>query len=228
MILKKWEQLPTSLQNNSVKQYYDILEKKKLTLVLKRIFDIVCSIILLIILSPIMCFVSIWIKMDSNGPVFYRQVRVTQYNKDFKIYKFRTMVMNADKIGAAVTSKEDCRITNIGKKIRKIRVDELPQLINVLKGEMSFVGTRPEVRKYVDNYTDEMFATLLLPAGITSLASIAFRNEDEKIEECKIEIDNIDRIYLEKILPLKMEYNFQYLRTVSFRKDIVICIRTII
>ena len=181
-MLKSFDKLPKEFQNKEVRKYYDILKKKRFNLVLKRIFDIVCSVILLILLLPVFLILAIWIKIDSKGPVFYRQERVTKYGKIFRIYKFRTMVTNADKIGSLVTLSNDSRITKVGNKIRKCRLDELPQLINVLKGEMSFVGTRPEVSKYVDKYTKEMMATLLMPAGVTSSASIKYKDDLKSIK----------------------------------------------
>lgn len=182
MLLKDWEELPEFMRNEDVKVYYESLSKKKISLFFKRIFDIVMSLIMIIITSPLLILLSIWIKLDSKGPVFYRQARITQYGEIFHIYKFRTMIVNADKLGTLVTTKNDVRITKVGNKIRKCRLDEIPQLFNVLRGEMSFVGTRPEVKRYVDSYTDEMKATLLLPAGITSVASVKFKNEEDVIE----------------------------------------------
>ena len=155
-----------------VKKYRASIEKKKISLFLKLLFDKLLALILLIPLSPIILGIAIWIKLDSEGPVFYRQERITTYGRTFRIFKFRTMVKDADKLGTAVTQQNDPRISKVGHKLRKLRLDELPQLINVLVGDMSFVGVRPEVAKYVDKYTDEMNATLLLPAGITSPASI--------------------------------------------------------
>ena len=172
MLLKKWDMLPAFMQTESVREYYDILSHKKISLVVKRLFDIVASFVLLIILSPFMLTIALLIKADSHGPVFFRQERVTQYGRTFRIFKFRTMVDGADRKGSLVTVGNDSRITRMGQLLRKIRLDELPQLINVLTGDMTFVGTRPEVRKYVEAYTDEINATLLLPAGITSRASI--------------------------------------------------------
>lgn len=224
MILKEWNKLPIFMQTEEVKQYYIILQQKKMQLVLKRIFDIFCSLALLIILLPVMLIFAIWIKVDSEGPVFYKQERVTQYGKIFKIYKFRTMVTNADKIGSLVTLDRDPRITKVGMKIRKFRIDEIPQLINVLKGEMSFVGTRPEVKKYVDKYTNEMYATLLLPAGITSNASIEFKDEDELL----IGAENVDGVYVNTVLPEKMKWNLDDIKKYGFIRDIVICIKTVI
>ena len=228
MILKKWEDIPEDLKNEKTKQYYDILIKKKLHLVLKRMFDIIMSLCLLIILSPVFLIVAIAIKIDSKGPVFYRQERVTQYGRIFKIFKFRTMVQDADKKGSLVTIGEDPRITRVGKKIRKYRIDEIPQLINVLIGDMSFVGTRPEVKKYVERYTDEMKATLLLPAGITSKASIEFKDEDEIISEYLNKGEKVDDIYVERILPEKMKWNMEYIENFNFIEDIKTDIQTVV
>ena len=200
MILKKWEDLPESLKTEEVKPYYDILAKKKLSLFFKRLFDIVVSFIMLIILSPLFLFIAIAIKLDSEGPVFYRQKRITKYGEEFRIFKFRTMVQNADKIGSLVTVGSDSRITKVGKLIRKCRLDEICQLIDVFRGTMTFVGTRPEVKKYVDAYSKEMMATLLLPAGVTSLCSIMYKDEDELLKDA---ID-VDKAYIELCLPGKI------------------------
>lgn len=228
MQLIKWEELPEYMQNDEVWPYYELLKKKKVQLILKRIFDILCSLILIIMLSPIILLFSIWIKLDSKGPIFYCQERVTQYGKIFKIIKFRTMVVDADKIGTLVTTKNDSRITKVGQKIRKYRIDEIPQLFNVLKGEMSFVGTRPEVKKYVNQYTKEMYATLLLPAGITSLASIEFKDEDEIINNYTSRNMNVDEVYVTKVLPLKMKYNLKALTSFYFFKELEVMINTVI
>lgn len=226
MLLKKWDDLPDCMKNNEVKKYYDILSKKKGQLVLKRLFDIFLSLILIIILSPVILIISIWIKLDSKGPVFYRQERITQYGKVFRIFKFRTMVIDADKIGSLVTTSNDSRITKIGNKIRKCRLDEVPQLFNILTGDMSFVGTRPEVKKYVDQYTDEMYATLLLPAGVTSLASIEFKDEDEIISKYKNR--TIDDVYVNEVLPLKMKYNLEAMTSFYFVKELGVMINTVV
>ena len=228
MILKKYEKLPEELKNKKVEEYYNILKKKKNSLVFKRLFDIIGSLLLLIILSPVFLCVSIAIKIDSKGKVFYRQERITQYGKIFKIYKFRTMIENADKVGSLITVDNDSRITNIGKKIRKCRLDEIPQVINILKGEMSFVGTRPEVKKYVDRYSDEMKATLLMPAGVTSKASIKFKEEDEIISNFANNGESIDDIYVKKVLPEKMKWNLEYIKEFNFLKDIKIILDTIV
>lgn len=209
-----------------VKKYRENIQKKKVSLFLKLFFDKVLALLMLIPLSPIILGIAIWIKLDSEGPVFYRQERITTYGRTFRIYKFRTMVKDADKMGAAVTQQNDPRISKVGHKLRKVRLDELPQLINVLIGDMSFVGVRPEVAKYVNRYTDEMNATLLLPAGITSPASIEYKDEDEVIEKYKGSGRSIDDIYVEEILPDKMKYNLKYIKEFSVINDIKIMIRT--
>ena len=228
MGLKKWDDLPENLKNDEVKKYYDILRKKRVSLLLKRFFDVLFSLIILIILSPFFIILAIAIKLDSKGPVFYRQERITTNGKSFRIFKFRTMVQNADKIGALVTVGNDSRITRVGKFIRKIRLDEIPQLINVLKGEMTFVGTRPEVRKYVEKYTNEMKATLLMPAGITSVASIKYKDEDEILEKAVKNGKDTDLAYIEDVLPEKMKYNLEYITKFSLWYDIKTCINTVI
>ena len=228
MLVKEWNELPKFMQVEEVRPYYEILRKKKGQLILKRILDICASLILIVLLSPIILFFSIWIKLDSNGPVFYRQERVTQYGKVFRIFKFRTMVNNADKIGNLVTSKNDSRITKVGEKIRKYRIDEIPQLFNVLIGEMSFVGTRPEVQKYVNQYTPEMYATLLLPAGVTSLASIEFKDEDEILERYTSKGRETNEVYVKEVLPLKMEYNLKAITSFNFIKELGTMISTVV
>ncbi len=228
MILKEFKELPKEMQNDSVLKYYDILKQKKIMLLLKRFLDFIGSLILLILLSPILIILAILIKIDSKGPVFYRQERVTTNEKIFKIFKFRTMIQDADKRGALITGKQDSRITRIGNKIRKCRLDELPQLINILKGEMSFVGTRPEVKKYVDMYTDEMKATLLMPAGVTSMASIKFKDEDEIISKQTKSGKTVEEAYVNEILPEKMKWNLEYIKKFSIFEDLKICIETVI
>lgn len=225
--MKKWDNLPRSMKNDEVKKYYDILQRKKVSLFLKRFFDIVFSLIGFIVFLPFLLIIAIVIKIDSRGPVFYRQERVTRYNRTFKIIKFRTMIQNADKVGALVTSKNDKRITRVGKFIRKIRLDEVPQLINILKGDMSFVGTRPEVRKYVERYTDEMRATLLMRAGVTSEASIFFKDEAKMINKYVDDKYDVDSIYINKILPIKMKINIEYIKKFSVFYDFKIIFWTI-
>ena len=227
-MLIKYEKLPNNLKNKKVKEYYDILKKKRFYLFIKRIFDIVASFILLVLLSPVFLILAIMIKIDSKGPVFYRQERITKYGKVFRIFKFRTMVVNADKIGSLVTKSNDNRITKVGNKIRNSRLDEIPQLINVLTGDMSFVGTRPEVKKYVDKYTDEMMATLLMPAGVTSEASINFKDEAIIMDKYLNKKMSVDEIYIKKILPQKMSYNLEYMRKCSIIEDIRLCIKTVL
>jgi len=224
MLVKRWDKLPIDMQNDAVKPYYAILRKKAVSLLVKRLFDIVMSIVLLVVLSPVFLIVSLFIKADSKGPVFYRQERVTQYGKMFKIFKFRTMVVNADKIGSLVTINNDSRVTKIGKKLRKYRLDEIPQLLNILTGDMTFVGTRPEVPKYVAYYTDEMKATLLLPAGVTSKASIEYKDEEKILKEA----ENTDLVYIEKILPEKMRWNLMGIDSYRFHEDIKILINTLL
>ena len=228
MLLKKWADIPEFMKNDEVKRYYDMLSKKRCSLFVKRLFDIIMSFLLCILLSPVLLIIAIWIKIDSNGPILYRQERITQYGRTFKIFKFRTMVVNADQIGALVTTQNDCRITRVGKKIRKCRLDEIPQVFNILMGDMSFVGTRPEVQKYVDVYTDEMKATLLLPAGVTSLASIHYKNEDEIIKQGTDNGKSVDQTYIENVLPEKMKFNLEYLNHFNIVKDVTLCMRTVI
>lgn len=223
MILKKWEELPEQLRTDAVRPYYDILKKKQGSLVVKRVFDIIASSLLLIVSSPVFLVLAIAIKFDSQGPVFYRQERVTQYGKRFRIFKFRTMVSNADKIGTQVTVGNDSRITRVGKLIRKCRLDEVSQLIDIFRGTMTFVGTRPEVPKYVEAYAPEMMATLLLPAGVTSLASIMYKDEDELLSDT----DNVDKTYVEEVLPGKMKYNLQAIENFGFWGDIKVVIMTV-
>lgn len=228
MLIKPWDELPEYMKTEEVRPYYELLRKKSGQLVLKRLFDIVVSFILIILLSPLILLFSIWIKADSKGPVFYRQERVTQYGRVFRIYKFRTMVSNADQIGNLVTSKNDSRITGVGEKIRKYRIDEIPQLFNVFLGDMSFVGTRPEVSKYVEQYTNEMYATLLLPAGVTSLASIEFKDEDEIIERYVSQGRETNEVYVNEVLPLKMKYNLEAMTSFYFIKEISVMINTVV
>ena len=222
----KYKDLPKEFQNNAVKKYYEIVSRKKTSLLFKRIFDIIFSILILLILFIPIIIISIAIKLDSNGSVFYRQERVTQYGKKFRIFKFRTMVTNADKIGTLVTVKSDVRITKVGKFLRKYRLDEFPQIFNILIGDMSFVGTRPEVTKYVEKYSDYMYATLLLPAGLTSYSSINYKDEDEIISEHLKDNENIDDIYVNYILPDKMKYNIVYIEKFSILYDIKIMYKT--
>ncbi|MDE6059151.1 MAG: sugar transferase [Clostridia bacterium] len=223
MLVKKWEKLPPNMQNEAVRPYHKKLRRKNFSLFWKRCFDLFVSTLMLIILSPLFLILAIAIKIDSRGPVFFRQTRITQYGKEFRIFKFRTMVNHADKMGSEVTVSQDARITRVGKFIRKCRLDEVSQLIDIWRGKMSFVGTRPEVPKYVDAYTDEMLATLLLPAGVTSEASIKFKDEDELLKDA----ENVDETYINVVLPQKMEYNLQSLKKCGFWRDIGTMFKTV-
>lgn len=211
------------MQTGQVREYYDILKKKSASLLFKRVFDVVISFLMLVALSPLFLILAVVIKLDSDGPVFYRQERVTQYGKRFRIFKFRSMVVSADH-GSLITVSDDSRITKVGKFIRKYRLDELPQLIDVLRGTMTFVGTRPEVVKYTALYTSEMMATLLLPAGVTSLASIYYKNEMALLDSA----EDTDRVYAEDILPAKMYYNLKAIEEFSFFGDIKIMFMTVL
>ena len=221
--LRDWDELPEFMQTEAVRPYYNSLKKHVIELYLKRIFDVIAALILLIILSPIMVIVAIWIKLDSPGPAFFRQTRITQYGKEFRIYKFRTMINNADKMGLNVTVINDSRITKVGSFIRKYRIDEFPQLFNVLMGDMSFVGTRPESVRYVKCYSPEYYATLLLPAGITSEASIRYKDEEKLLNISR----DVDSIYVEKVLPNKMKWNLKSIMHYSIIDEVSVLIRTI-
>ncbi len=223
MILKEWEDLPEQMRTDAVRPYYDAVRARKGALVVKRVFDIAASSVLLVILLPVFLLLAVAIKLDSPGPVFFRQVRVTQYGKTFRIFKFRTMVQNAEKLGAQVTVGKDPRVTRVGNFIRNCRLDEICQLLNVLTGDMTFVGTRPEVPKYVQAYTPEMWATLLLPAGITSEASILYTDEAELLEQA----ENVDAVYVSQVLPGKMKSNLDEIKHFSCRADVRTMFRTV-
>ena len=256
MMLRKWEDLPQEMQTEEVRPYYDLLRRKQGSLLCKRLFDILASLVLLVLLSPVFLVLAIAIKLDSHGPVFYRQVRVTQYGREFRIFKFRTMVQNADRIGSQVTVSGDSRIqygrefrifkfrtmvqnadrigsqvtvsgdsriTRVGKVIRSCRLDEIGQLLNVLGGSMSFVGTRPEVPKYVARYTPEMMATLLLPAGVTSEASIRYKDEAELLDKA----EDVDETYVQQVLPGKMAYNLASIRRFGLGQELLTMLRTV-
>ena len=223
-MLKNWNELPEYMRTDEVRPYYDLLQKKRLSLFLKRVFDIVVSLIMIILCSPILLIISILIVNDSKGGVFYRQERVTQYGRVFRIFKFRTMVQNADQIGTQVTVSNDSRITKIGSKLRNCRLDELPQLFNIFLGDMTFVGTRPESVHYVKSYTNEMYATLLLPAGVTSEASIEYKDEADLLDQA----DDVDSVYINEVLPEKMKYNLNSIKEFSFFKEIATMFRTVL
>lgn len=222
-MLKQWEDLPDFMRVPEVRPYWEILNKKRGQLALKRVFDLLVAVIMLIILAIPMLTIAVWIKLDSKGPVLYRQERVTTYGKHFRIHKFRTMVSNADKIGTAVTVGNDSRITRVGSKLRHLRLDELPQLIDVIEGTMSFVGTRPEAVKYVERYKPEYNATLLMPAGITSEASIRYKDEDKLLNGA----DDVDEVYVSKVLSEKMKWNLESIRRFKLLREILTMFRTV-
>lgn len=224
MRFKEWDELPKYMRTPEVRPYWEILNKKRSELALKRAFDLTVAWIMLIVLAIPMLAIAVWIKLDSKGPVFYRQERITTYGRKFRIHKFRTMVSDADKIGTAVTVGNDSRITKVGSKLRHLRLDELPQLLDVISGDMSFVGTRPEAVKYVKKYKPEFMATLLMPAGITSEASIRYKDEDKLLSAA----DDVDKVYVEQVLPGKMKWNLNSVTRFSFAREILTMIRTVI
>ena len=223
IVLRSWEQLPAEMRCDEVRPYWEALSKRRGQLALKRCFDIIMAVILLVILAIPMAIIAVLIKLDSRGAVFYRQDRVTTYGKRFRIHKFRTMVSNAEKIGSAVTVGNDRRITRMGAKLRGLRLDELPQLFDVLNGDMSFVGTRPEAVKYVEKYKPEYNATLLMPAGITSEASIRYKDEDSLLNAA----DDVDKVYMEDVLPAKMKWNLESVEKFNFFRDMLTMPRTV-
>ena len=222
MIFCEWDDLPEQIRSDAVRPYYDALSKRKVSLVIKRFFDIVVALLLLVLLSPMFLILAMAIKLDSPGPVFYRQVRITSYGKEFRIHKFRSMRTGADR-GSQVTVCGDSRITRVGHLIRKCRLDEISQLIDILQGNMAFVGTRPEVPKYVAAYTPEMMATLLMPDGVTSLASIMYKDEAELLDVA----EDTDKVYIEQVLPGKMKYNLYDIKEFSFIREIKLMFMTI-
>ncbi len=219
----EYEQLPEKMKNEYTRRYWDMLRARRASLAAKRALDAAAAAVILLPLSPLLLLLAAAVRLDSPGPVFYRQSRVGRYGRDFKIFKFRTMVRDADRIGPALTMGNDPRVTRVGRLIRRCRLDELPQLFNVLNGSMSLVGPRPEVRRYVDAYAPEYLATLLIRPGVTAPSSIAFKDEDRILKSG----GDPDRIYLEKILPPKMELNLRYLRHISVPGDIGILFRTV-
>ena len=223
-MLRQWEDLPKRMQNEAVRPYYEQLQKKKVSLFLKRCLDVSLSSALLLFLAPVMLLIGIAVRLDSPGPALFRQVRVTQYGRQFRIFKFRTMVNHADRMGTQVTASGDARITHLGRKMRHYRLDELPQILNIFLGDMSFVGTRPEVVKYVREYTDEMTATLLLPAGVTSEVSIQYKDEEKLLADA----EDVDEAYIHVVLPEKMEYNLKSLKDFSLIHELRIMVDTVI
>jgi len=222
--MKKWEQLPEELQIEEVRPYYEHLMKHRAALMMKRVCDVALACVLFLILLPILVIVGLLVGVTSKGGVFFCQERVTTYGRRFRIIKFRTMVADAEKRGSQVTTNADSRVTGVGRFLRKVRLDELPQLVNIIKGDMSIVGTRPEVPRYVEKYTPEMMATLLLPAGVTSKASIAYKDEERLLSAS----DDVDKTYVEEVLPGKMKYNLEYMMEYSFWKDLLLMVQTVL
>lgn len=189
---------------------------------MKRLFDIVSSGLGLIVLSPLFAILAVWIKADSKGPVFYRQIRVGRNNRDFRLYKFRSMRPDSDKFGLITVGGRDPRVTRSGYYIRKYKLDEFPQLINVFLGDMSLVGPRPEVRKYVDMYTPEQMRVLKVRPGITSLASIRYRNENDILAAS----EDPDRTYIEQVMPDKLAIDLEYVDRATLWNDIKLIFST--
>lgn len=224
MELRKWTELPDKMRTREVRKYYNILVKRSGWFKAKRVLDIIISSIMLVVLAVPMVLIAVLIKLDSPGPVFFRQERVTQYGRIFRIYKFRTMVNNASSLGTQVTVNNDSRITKVGAWLRRLRIDEFPQLFNILAGDMTLVGTRPEVKKYVMEYTPEMYATLLLPAGLTSKTSIAYKDEDRLLADAS----NADEVYINEVLPAKMRYNLESLKKFGLKTDMSVLWNTFV
>ncbi len=222
--LKPWNDLPDFMRQPEVKPYYDILKKKAWQLTLKRVFDFLAALFLLIVLAIPMLLFALLICLDSKGSPIYRQERVTTYGRRFRIHKFRTMITNADQNGALLTAKADQRITRVGMFLRHFHLDEMPQLIDVLEGSMSLVGTRAEVPRYVEQYKPEYYATLLMPAGITSEATIRYKDEYKLLNEAQ----DVEKVYLEQILPGKMKWNLESVRRFRFLREILTLLRTLL
>ena len=221
--LCRWEELPEGIRIPEVRPYWEALDARYGQLVAKRALDVAGTLGLLVVLSPVMAAAAIAVKADSPGPVMYRQERVTQYGRHFRIHKFRTMVANADKIGALVTTDRDPRITRVGEFLRKYRIDEFPQLLDILVGDMTFVGTRPEVPKYVAEYEPEWFSTLLLPAGVTSRASVEFKDEAELMSGA----EDAGAAYVSDVLPEKMALNLRSVESFSVLNDLLVVLSTV-
>lgn len=191
---------------------------------MKRVFDVVVALVAMVVLLPVVVVIGIAVRVDSSGHVFFCQSRVTQYGRQFRMVKFRTMIDQAQSAGPDITVEDDSRVTRVGKLLRRYRLDEIPQLLNIILGDMSFVGPRPEIPKYVERYTDEMRATLLVPAGLTSEASIRYRNEDQMLS-C---VDDVDEVYIGTVLPRKMELNLRSIERFSLWAEAVTMIRTVV
>ncbi len=222
-MLRDWDELPKFMKNEQVRAYYDALSRKKRSLAIKRTLDVILASTLLVFLFPLMVAIGVIVRCDSKGPALFRQVRITQYGRRYRIYKFRTMVDEPTIRGTQITIRGDKRVTKVGKRLRSLRLDELPQLLNILCGDMSFVGTRPEVEKYVRAYSPEMYATLLLPAGVTSEASVRYKDEEQLLDEA----DDVDVTYITEILPSKMEYNLKGVKRFSLWSDLAVMFKTV-
>lgn len=222
-MLRRWEDLPEFMRTEEVRPYWEVLNRKRFQLFWKRVFDLAAALLLLLLLALPMALLACRIRRDSPGPALYRQERVTAYGRHFRIHKFRTMVAHADQQGTAVTVGHDSRVTAVGAKLRRLRLDELPQLLDVIRGNMSFVGTRPEAVRYVEQYRPEYYATLLLPAGITSECSIRYKDEEKLLEGAA----DADRVYVEQVLPDKMKWNLGSLRSFSLRQELRTMVRTV-
>lgn len=223
-MLRRWDDLPDFMRIPEVRPYWEILNRKRMGLLFKRVFDFCLALVMLIILAIPMIIIAVLIRRDSEGAAIFRQERVTSYGKRFRIHKFRTMVQNAEKTGSAVTVSGDMRITRIGRKLRHLRIDEWPQLIDVLEGTMSFVGTRPETIQFVEKYRPEFYATLLMPAGITSEASIRYKDEDRLLKNA----EDVNQVYLEQVLPAKMQWNLESIRRFRFLREVLTMVRTVL
>lgn len=219
-----WEDLPSTLQTEEVRPYYEALSRRGLQLRFKRLLDVVGATVLFVLLGWLFVILALLIKLDSPGPVFFRQRRVTQFGREFRIVKFRTMTYRPVAPGDQITRGDDPRITRVGAVLRRYRLDEISQLIDILRGTMSFVGTRPEVPDYVRQYTPQMRATLLLPAGVTSTASIEFKDEAQILAAAPPGQD----AYVTQVLPAKMRLNLRDVRDFSIGRDLRIAFRTIL
>ena len=218
--MRSWNKLPSPINNDAVKPIYDLLKRRWFYRFIKRAFDLFASLFLLILLFLPSLIIGIIIVCDSRGGMFFCQTRVGRYGKAFKIIKFRTMRKDSEG-NQHITHKNDNRITKVGKFLRKTHLDEFPQLLNVIAGQMSFIGTRPEVQQFVDQYQDEWYSTLLMRPGITSTASYSCDDEAKVLEE-----GNADEIYLSKVLPVKMAMNVEDIKKMSAGRDIKILWKT--
>ncbi len=214
-MLVPWEKLLPALRTEAVRPYYDALARRRGQLFWKRCFDIAAAFLGILLTAPLCLILAVWIVLDSPGTPIFRQERVTANGKRFRIHKFRSMTVSRNGQGSSVTTSMDTRITRAGRLMRRFHLDEIPQLIDILGGNMTFVGTRPEVPEFVDAYTPEMYATLLLPAGLTSEASIRFQDEAEMLGAQ----EDADTAYIRVLLPEKMKVNLQQLALFSLRND---------